>query len=84
MISHEIGLRDQICRLDLVFSESKVRESEAAPSATAASTAARTENASKISQLAETLVAAAEEMELMEPFSRIIRAFDAIAEAESK
>lgn len=42
------------------------------------------ENASKISQLAETLVAAAEEMELMEPFSRITRAFDAIAEAESK
>lgn len=41
------------------------------------------ENAAKISQLTGTLAAAAEEMELMEPFTRIAKAMEAVAEAES-
>lgn len=41
------------------------------------------ENASKISQFTSALAAAAEEMELPEPFTRIARALEAIAEAES-
>jgi hypothetical protein len=42
------------------------------------------ENASRISQFAQTLASFAEEMELMEPFTRIARAIEAVAEAESK
>jgi len=41
------------------------------------------ENAPKIAQLTGSLAAAAEEMELSEPFTRIARAIEAIAEAES-
>ncbi len=41
------------------------------------------ENAGKISQLTGTLATAAEEMELMEPFTRIAKAMEAVAEAES-
>jgi hypothetical protein len=42
------------------------------------------ENASKMSQYVSFLAAAAEEMELLEPFVRISRAFEAVSEAESK
>jgi hypothetical protein len=42
------------------------------------------ENAPKISQFARVLTASAEEMELMEPFSRIARALEAVFESESK
>ena len=42
------------------------------------------ENIAKIQQLTQILTSAAVEMELLEPFSRIEKAFDAIAEAESK
>jgi hypothetical protein len=42
------------------------------------------ENAPKISQFARILTASAEEMELMEPFSRVARALDAVFESESK
>ncbi|MDR3278986.1 MAG: hypothetical protein LBT23_00585 [Synergistaceae bacterium] len=42
------------------------------------------ENISKISQFAQLLTETAEDMELMEPFSRIERALEAVAEAESK
>ena len=41
------------------------------------------ENAGKIAQFAQTLAAAAEDMELLEPFSRISKAIDAVAETES-
>jgi hypothetical protein len=41
-------------------------------------------NISKISQLTQILTSAAEDMELTEPFSRIERALEAVAEAESK
>lgn len=41
------------------------------------------ECASKISQLTALLASAAEEMELLEPFARIARALEAIAETES-
>ena len=41
------------------------------------------ENVSKISQMTGILTTAAEEMELMEPFTRIAKALDAITEAES-
>jgi hypothetical protein len=42
------------------------------------------ENIAKINQLAQLLTSAAEGMELMEPFSRVARALDAVSEAESK
>jgi hypothetical protein len=42
------------------------------------------ENISKISQFAQQLTASAEEMELMEPFTRISRALEAVAESEAK
>lgn len=42
------------------------------------------DNVPKMQQFAQTLAAAAEEMELMEPFSRIEKAFEAITESESK
>ncbi|MDR3321868.1 MAG: hypothetical protein LBS93_05405 [Synergistaceae bacterium] len=41
------------------------------------------ENVSKVAQTVEILTAAAEDMELMEPFSRIERAFEAVTESES-
>ncbi|MDR3254624.1 MAG: hypothetical protein LBT31_03530 [Synergistaceae bacterium] len=41
------------------------------------------ENVSKVGQIVETLTAAAEDMELMEPFSRIAKAFEAVADSES-
>lgn len=41
------------------------------------------ENVSKIAQMTGVLTTAAEEMELMEPFTRIAKALDAIIEAES-
>ena len=42
------------------------------------------ENVSKISQFAQFLTAAAENMELTEPFTRITRALEAVAETEPK
>jgi len=42
------------------------------------------DNISKISQYAQMLTAAAEEMELTEPFSRISRALEAVSETETK
>jgi len=42
------------------------------------------ENISKISQFAQFLTESAEGMELMEPFSRIARALEAVAESEAK
>ena len=42
------------------------------------------ENVSKISQFAELLTAVAEEMELTEPFTRIQRALEAVAETETE
>lgn len=42
------------------------------------------ENISKMSQFAQLLAGAAEEMELTEPFARIAKAFEAVAEVESK
>lgn len=42
------------------------------------------ENAAQIQQFAQTLTATAEEMELLEPFSRIMKAIDAVAESERK
>jgi hypothetical protein len=42
------------------------------------------ENISKISQFAQFLTASAEDMELMEPFDRITRALEAVAESETK
>lgn len=42
------------------------------------------ENANNISQYSATLAAAAEEMELMEPFSRMTRAMEAVAESETR
>lgn len=41
------------------------------------------ENVSKMSQLAQTLLSAAEEMELLEPFMRISKAIEAVSESES-
>ncbi|MDR0615549.1 MAG: hypothetical protein LBG29_01975 [Synergistaceae bacterium] len=41
------------------------------------------ENASKIAQIAESLTSAALDMELMEPFTRIAKAFEAVSESES-
>jgi hypothetical protein len=41
------------------------------------------ENTSKIAQIAESLASAALEMELMEPFARIAKAFEAVSESES-
>jgi hypothetical protein len=40
------------------------------------------ENVSKIAQTAEALASAAEDMELMEPFTRIAKAFEAVSESE--
>jgi hypothetical protein len=40
------------------------------------------ENVSKVAQTVETLTTAAEDMELMEPFGRIARAFEALSESE--
>jgi hypothetical protein len=42
------------------------------------------ENVSKISQFAQLLTESAEGMELMEPFNRISRALEAVAESETK
>ncbi|MDR1472269.1 MAG: hypothetical protein LBS75_07075 [Synergistaceae bacterium] len=42
------------------------------------------ENAAKLEQLAGILAAAAEEMELMEPFARITKAIEAVSESESR
>ena len=42
------------------------------------------ENITKINQLAQILTSSAEGMELMEPFSRVARALDAVSESESK
>ena len=42
------------------------------------------DNVSKISQFAQFLTASAEDMELLEPFSRIARALEAVAETETK
>jgi hypothetical protein len=42
------------------------------------------ENVSRVSQFAQTLTASAEGMELMEPFSRIQRALEAVSESEAK
>jgi hypothetical protein len=42
------------------------------------------ENVSKIGQFAQFLTSSAEDMELMEPFSRVARALEAVAESESK
>ncbi len=41
------------------------------------------ENAAKMPQFAQSLQAAAEDMELLEPFSRISKAIEAVAESES-
>jgi hypothetical protein len=41
------------------------------------------ENVSKMAQTAESLAAAAQDMELMEPFTRIAKAFEAVSESES-
>jgi hypothetical protein len=41
------------------------------------------ENISKIAQTVEALTAAAEDMELIEPFTRIEKAFEAVSESES-
>jgi hypothetical protein len=41
------------------------------------------ENASKIASTAEALTSAAEDMELLEPFTRITKAFEAVSESES-
>jgi hypothetical protein len=40
------------------------------------------ENVSKIAQIAESLATAAQDMELMEPFARIAKAFEAVSESE--
>jgi hypothetical protein len=42
------------------------------------------ENVSKLSQFTQLLAAAAEDMELMEPFTRIARAIEAVSESEPK
>jgi hypothetical protein len=42
------------------------------------------ENTPKLSQFTDILTAAAEEMELMEPFTRIAKAIEAVSESESK
>jgi hypothetical protein len=41
------------------------------------------ENVSKIAQITESLTAAAMNMELLEPFTRIAKAFEAVSESES-
>lgn len=42
------------------------------------------ESASQIAQLAQTLQSAAEEMELLEPFSRMSKAIESVAESEAR
>ena len=42
------------------------------------------DNASKVSQIAQQLTSAAEGMELLEPFTRISRAIEAVTETEAK
>lgn len=42
------------------------------------------ESVSKIQQIAQALTVSAEDMELMEPFTRIARAVEAVAESEAK